>query len=725
MENFVSFPICDKTKTGLFEAGYKHPTQIQKDSIGIALKGFDVVGAAKTGSGKTLAFVLPMLEILEREKWTKVDGLGALIITPTRELAYQIFEVIKKVGKYHDFSLGLVIGGKDLKFEWNRLHVCNIMITTPGRLLQHMDKNNFFSADNLKLLILDEADRMLDMGFAETMNCILDNLPKKRQTLLFSATPTKCVKDLARVNLKNPIYVSVHEKAAEVTPENLVQSYIGCDLHQKLNVLWSFLKSHLHNKILVFFSTCKQTNFVYELFRQMKLKTTFLALYGTLHQLRRMDIYDEFCRKPNAILFATDIASRGLDFPDINWVVQFDCPEDTNAYIHRVGRTARYKKGGESLLFLLPSEEESMIDQLKERKIPINKIEINPSRVRSIEDRVAALCASDMDLKQRAQRCFQTYLKSIFFMKDKTVFVVSALDFEAYAHSLGLEVSPRLRLFEKDKILNEKMKQIRLKQNVKVSEHEQDDEEPGESTVRKPTKTSMKSKQAAKVKEENLFISLEQSKSTDSDDDLLVLKRRLPLEEAGAEEEEGKVKIEHVKKQKVTSRESKAKKLLKRNIVVNTKKRFYGDSDDDLSDAEYDFNADYDINYAKDKLEREDERDKKTYRQVLRKRTMDSKMKAKMELVEQMEERARRMGIKLKGKEEEEEKEHDEGKGEEEEEAEDDHDGNNKLKNNNSDKKINESESEEEQSNEKNEVEMAQTQRYIDELPDPDEIYEK
>ncbi len=151
----------------------------------------DVLGAAKTGSGKTLAFVIPVLERLYCLQWTRLDGLGALIITPTRELAYQIFETIRKVGLQHDLSAGLIIGGKDLNFEKKRLHQCNIMICTPGRLLHHMDENPIFDCSNLQILVIDEADRCLDLGFSHTMNGIIENLPPKRQTLLFSATQTK------------------------------------------------------------------------------------------------------------------------------------------------------------------------------------------------------------------------------------------------------------------------------------------------------------------------------------------------------------------------------------------------------------------------------------------------------------------------------------------------------------------------------------------------------
>jgi ATP-dependent RNA helicase DDX10/DBP4 len=201
---------------------------------------------------------------------------------------------------------------QDLKTESKIINQTNIIICTPGRLLQHMDETPNFSCDNLKILVLDEADRILDMGFSETMNSIIDNLPPSRQTLLFSATQTKSVKDLARLSLKNPTYVSVHEHANESTPKNLVQTYVVCDTHEKVNFLWSFIRNHLNQKIIVFFQSCKQVKYVYELFSRMQTGMTTLALYGTMNQIRRMEVYDQYCRKLNAILFATDIAARGL-----------------------------------------------------------------------------------------------------------------------------------------------------------------------------------------------------------------------------------------------------------------------------------------------------------------------------------------------------------------------------------------------------------------------------
>uniref|UniRef100_A0A8C2RJZ3 ATP-dependent RNA helicase n=1 Tax=Capra hircus TaxID=9925 RepID=A0A8C2RJZ3_CAPHI len=422
---FSDFPLSKKTLKGLQEAQYRLVTEIQKQTIGLALQGKDVLGAAKTGSGKTLAFLV--LEALYRLQWTSADGLGVLIISPTRELAYQTFEVLRKVGKNHDFSAGLIIGGKDLKHEAERINNINILVCTPGRLLQHMDETICFHATNLQMLVLDEADRILDMGFADTMNAIIENLPKKRQTLLFSATQTKSVKDLARLSLKNPEYVWVHEKAKYSTPATLEQNYIVCELQQKISVLYSFLRSHLKKKSIVFFSSCKEVQYLYRVFCRLRPGVSLLALHGRQQQMRRMEVYNEFVRKRAAVLFATDIAARGLDF-----VFLF-----------------RYKEDGEALLILLPSEEKGMVQQLLQKKVPVKEIKINPEKLIDVQKKLESFLAQDQDLKERAQRCFVSYIRSVYLMKDKEIFDVSKLPIPDYALSLGLAVAPRIRFLQR------------------------------------------------------------------------------------------------------------------------------------------------------------------------------------------------------------------------------------------------------------------------------------
>ena len=600
LTSFRQYPLSSNTKRGLLQCGYETPTEIQKESIGFALKNMDVLGAAKTGSGKTLAFIIPILECLFTNRWTQMDGLGALIITPTRELAYQIFEVLKKVGVYHDFSAGLVIGGKDLKFEVKRMDRCNIVICTPGRLLQHMDETPLFSCDNLKILVLDEADRILDMGFSKTMNAIIENLPPERQTLLFSATQTRSVKDLARLSLKDPVYVSVHENSKISTPESLVQSYIICEQHEKLNVLWSFIKAHLKQKMIVFMSTCKQVKYTFELFCRMRPGTTLLSLYGTLSQFRRMAIYDEFCRKQNAILFATDIASRGLDFPSVNWVVQLDCPEDVNTYIHRVGRTARFEKGGESLLVVLSGEEESMIKQLSDRKIPINKIEVNSSKMMSIQRKAEALCARDVNLKESAQRAFKAYVKHISMMKDKTVFNLKNIDNDKYSRSLGLVITPRVRFVEK---LTKRENSISKKDKV-------NSEKPNEKDFN--------------------FGSDDQEQSDDSNDIMSVKKVwRFDLDEDSSNQNYEAEK-QSKKSKKALTKAALAKRILKKGFKPNKVIKF--NEEGDMVQEEYPTRqisekakelqekdlSGIDIELAKEIMKEEDKIDKKLYSKLIK-----------------------------------------------------------------------------------------------------------
>ena len=450
VEKFTDFPLSKPTLEGLRTCGYSIPTEIQRAAISQVLRGRDVLGAAKTGSGKTLAFLIPLLELLWRERWSSMDGMGALVISPTRELAYQTFEVLRKIGSKHDFSAGLVIGGKDIETERGRILKTNIIVCTPGRLLQHMDETTNFDCSSLKMLVLDEADRILDLGFQKTMNAIVENLPSVRQTLLFSATQTKSVRDLARLSLSDPEYLAVHEHSKFSTPHKLVQSYITCELPDKLKVLYSFIRSHVSCKTIVFASSCKQVKYMYEAFRRLRPGVPLLALYGRQKQLKRVGIYDDFCRKKSAVLLCTDIAARGLDIPAVDWVVQLDCPEDANTYIHRVGRTARYDKDGKALLFLLPSEESGMLEALQAKKIPIEQIRVNPKKTVSIQQKLETFCAQDQDMNQWAKRSFICYLRSVYLQSNKTVFDIHKLPIDMYASSLGLSQPPRIRFLQKE-----------------------------------------------------------------------------------------------------------------------------------------------------------------------------------------------------------------------------------------------------------------------------------
>ncbi|KAL2875888.1 ATP-dependent RNA helicase dbp4 [Colletotrichum sp. CLE4] len=484
--NFSDLPLCETTRKGLEKSHFETLTDIQSRAVPLALKGNDILGAAKTGSGKTLAFIIPVLEKLYRAQWTEFDGLGALIISPTRELAAQIFEVLRKVGRYHNFSAGLVIGGKSLKEEAERLSKMNILVCTPGRMLQHLDQTAGFDVDNLQILVLDEADRIMDMGFQHAVDALVDHLPSTRQTLLFSATQSKKISDLARLSLKDPEYVAVHE---ESTPKNLQQHYIVTPLHEKLDTLFGFIKANLKSKIIVFFSSGKQVRFAYEGMRHLQPGVPLLHLLGKQKQLQRMEITKRFADANASVLFATDVVARGVDFPAVDWVVQVDCPEDVDTYIHRVGRTARYERDGKAVLFLEPSEEAGMLKRLELKKVPINKITVKESKKKSIKDQLQSMCFSNPDLKYLGQKAFISYVRSIYLQKDKEVFKFNKLDLDAFAASLGLPGAPQIKMRK-----GEDIKKVKNAPRKGMSSDEDEEDSDDAAGSKKPKKPEVRTK---------------------------------------------------------------------------------------------------------------------------------------------------------------------------------------------------------------------------------------
>lgn len=255
---FAELGLCAQSQKALDEIiKFERMTHIQAKTIPHLLKGRDVLGAAKTGSGKTLAFMIPAVEILQKVNFTQSRGTGILVITPTRELAQQIFDVTNDLCTYHNKTVGMLIGGVNRKQEAIKLKKgVNIIIATPGRLLDHLNSTEGFIYHNLMALIIDEADQIMKQGFEEEMDQILAKLPKERQTILFSATQTKKVEDLARLSLKSPIYIGVDDAAENSTVEGLEQGYVVCESDARFRLLFTFLKKNRKKKIMVFFSSC-------------------------------------------------------------------------------------------------------------------------------------------------------------------------------------------------------------------------------------------------------------------------------------------------------------------------------------------------------------------------------------------------------------------------------------------------------------------------------------
>jgi len=352
-----------------------------------------------------------MLERLYLNKWGPMDGLGAVVISPTRELAVQTFNALRDIGRFHTFSAGLVIGGKNLKEERDRLARMNILIATPGRLLQHLDSTVGFESMGVKVLVLDEADRLLDMGFLPALRAIIQHFSPSemaradRQTLLFSATQSKDLAALAKLSLRDPIYINCAKEGEEgIMPSNLEQFYAVVPLERKLDALWGFIKSHLKMKGVVFVTSGKQVRFIFETFRRMHPGIPLMHLHGKQKQPTRMSIFQKFSSSNSALLICTDIAARGLDFPAVDWVLQLDCPDDVDTYIHRVGRTARYQSEGKGLCILCPSEEEGMKARWEEKGIDVKRIKIKESKMGKLGQQMQSFAFKEPEIKYLGQR---------------------------------------------------------------------------------------------------------------------------------------------------------------------------------------------------------------------------------------------------------------------------------------------------------------------------------
>ncbi|KAF9451799.1 DEAD-domain-containing protein [Macrolepiota fuliginosa MF-IS2] len=443
---FSVYDLSHQTHKALEEMGFKTMTPIQAKSIPLLLAGKDVLGAARTGSGKTLAFLVPAIELLHRLKFKPMNGTGIIIISPTRELALQIFGVVKDLMVHHSQTFGIVMGGANRRAEVEKLvKGVNLLVATPGRLLDHLENTKGFVFRNLKALVIDEADRILEIGFEEEMKKIIAILPNEnRQSMLFSATQTTKVQDLARVSLRpGPVHVDVDKEEATSTVTTLSQGYVVCPSDRRFLLLFTFLKKNLKKKVIVFFSSCNSVKYHAELLNYIDVPV--LDLHGKQKQQKRTNTFFEFCNAESGILLCTDVAARGLDIPRVDWIVQFDPPDDPRDYIHRVGRTARAGKVGKSLLFLLESEL-GFLRYLKEAKVPLNEFSFPTDKIANVQSQLEKLLQKNYFLHKSAKDGFRSYLQSYASYSLKKIFDVNQLDLAKVGKAFGFAVPPRVNL---------------------------------------------------------------------------------------------------------------------------------------------------------------------------------------------------------------------------------------------------------------------------------------
>ncbi|XP_038125253.1 ATP-dependent RNA helicase DDX18 isoform X1 [Cyprinodon tularosa] len=438
--------VSENTLRAVKEMGFEHMTEIQHKTIRPLLDGRDILAAAKTGSGKTLAFLIPSIELINKLKFMPRNGTGVVILSPTRELAMQTYGVMKELMAHHVHTFGLIMGGSNRSAEAQRLaNGVNVLVATPGRLLDHLQNTQGFMYKNLQCLIIDEADRILEVGFEEELKQIIRLLPKKRQTMLFSATQTRRVEDLARISLKKePLYVGVDDHKDSATVDGLEQGYVVCPSEKRFLLLFTFLKKNRKKKLMVFFSSCMSVKFHYELLNYIDLPV--MAIHGKQKQTKRTTTFFQFCNADSGILLCTDVAARGLDIPEVDWIVQYDPPDDPKEYIHRVGRTARGVDGRGHALLILRPEELGFLRFLKQAKVPLSEFEFSWSKISDIQSQLEKLIEKNYYLHKSAQEAYKSYVRAYDSHSLKQIYSINTLNLPMVALSFGFKVPPYVDL---------------------------------------------------------------------------------------------------------------------------------------------------------------------------------------------------------------------------------------------------------------------------------------
>jgi ATP-dependent RNA helicase RhlE len=339
------------------DAGYTHPTPIQEQAIPLALAGRDLIGLAQTGTGKTAGFTLPIVHNLISDPLTGADGeplhrVRVLILTPTRELAAQVEESFRKYGKYTELRVVPVFGGVGIEPQSKALRRgVDVVVATPGRLLDHMERQNV-SFEDLEVLVLDEADRMLDMGFAPQLNRIVSEIPPYRQTLLFSATMPPEVEALARKYLRKPVVVQVGRRSEAAS--TVTHAVYPVPRERKSTLLVELLKQSDMDSVLIFTRTKHGADRVVRHLEDQGIAAT--AMHADKSQGERTRALEDFKSGKIRVLVATDIAQRGLDITGISHVINYDVPQQPEDYVHRIGRTGRAAATGDAYTFMSPDE---------------------------------------------------------------------------------------------------------------------------------------------------------------------------------------------------------------------------------------------------------------------------------------------------------------------------------------------------------------------------------
>ena len=414
----INFEIKPQIKRALDDMGFEKLTEIQQKSIPLILEGRDVIGKSQTGSGKTIAFGVPAVEIIDKEigkKYTQV-----LVLVPTRELAVQACSEIRKLMKYtHDIKTVAIYGGQLLSKQIPLMRQgCQIVVGTPGRVMDHINRKTLKLQD-LKMVVLDEADEMLNMGFREDIETILKSVPQERQTVLFSATMPKEILDIVNNYQNSPQLVEVAKK--QVTVETINQYAVECPKGTKADALCYIMEKENINRGIVFCNTKKMVDALVPMLEQKGIFAR--GLHGDMRQRDRDRVMKEFRGGGVQLLVATDVAARGIDVNDVDAVFNYDIPTQTEYYVHRIGRTGRAGKGGASYTFITDRRQLMQMGNIvRSVKAEITPYEIEELKSKRPEKSAKQTSAKDKSFKEKAFKDKNAKEKALTekVFKDKT-----------------------------------------------------------------------------------------------------------------------------------------------------------------------------------------------------------------------------------------------------------------------------------------------------------------
>ncbi|HEY8389923.1 MAG TPA: DEAD/DEAH box helicase [Clostridia bacterium] len=369
---FEELNLSQDILNALSSGGFVTPTQIQSQCIPLLLEGHDVVGRSQTGSGKTFAFGLPILEKISHEQ----DGINALIICPTRELALQVTDELKKISKFkNSCNVVPVYGGADMMRQIKALKTAKVVVGTPGRIIDHIERHTL-KLNNIKTVVLDEADEMLNMGFREDIETILKSTPKDRQTVMFSATMPYEIKEITKLYMNDPKYIEIGQNNS--TLDEIEQHYVKVFKNQKKEALIEFLEKDSPKRTIIFCNTKRMT----EELEHFLYQKGYLAysLHGDMRQSQRQRVMRSIKAEERFILVASDVAARGIDIKDVDYVINYDLPNDLEYYIHRIGRTGRAGKAGKTLTIINGEEQLNLLKEyIKKTNSKIHEIRLSMS----------------------------------------------------------------------------------------------------------------------------------------------------------------------------------------------------------------------------------------------------------------------------------------------------------------------------------------------------------